>query len=246
MGDPLYRPINTPKPVCPNLWIVDGPTIRFGFPWPKLPFPTRMTLLRIGGDLFVHSPTSLTGELRSAVEAIGRPRWVVAPNRIHYWWLPDWHAAFADAEVYLAPRVREQDRHGRIDFETRSLDRPDGYPWDDTLATLPVAGSFMTEVVFFHCASRTLILADLIENFEAAKADGRFMRILLRIGGVLDPDGQMPRDLRLTFRGKKAELRAAVRTMLGWTPERIILAQGRWYRQDGTAELRRAFRWLLD
>lgn len=33
---------------------------------------------------------------------------------------------------------------------------------------------------------------------------------------------------------------------LGWNPERIILAHGRWYRRDGTAELRRAFRWLLD
>jgi hypothetical protein len=36
-----YPPINTLKPVVDDLWIVDGPVIRFGFPWPKMPFPTR-------------------------------------------------------------------------------------------------------------------------------------------------------------------------------------------------------------
>jgi hypothetical protein len=34
--------------------------------------------------------------------------------------------------------------------------------------------------------------------------------------------------------------------MLAWQPERVILAHGRWYQHNGTAELRRAFRWLLE
>jgi hypothetical protein len=33
---------------------------------------------------------------------------------------------------------------------------------------------------------------------------------------------------------------------VAWQPERIILAHGRWYEKDGTEELRRAFRWLLE
>jgi hypothetical protein len=33
--------------------------------------------------------------------------------------------------------------------------------------------------------------------------------------------------------------------MIGWAPERIILAHGRWYPRDGVAELERAFRWVL-
>ena len=47
-----------------------------------------------------------------------------------------------------------------------------------------------------------------------------------------------------SFWGRKAQLRSAVETMIGWRPERIVLAHGRWYDRDGTAELRRAFRWL--
>src|SRR3546814_170004 len=62
-----YPPLNTPKPIATDAWIVDGPIIRFGMPWPKMPFPTRMTLLRLGdGDLFVLSPTPLTEPLRAA------------------------------------------------------------------------------------------------------------------------------------------------------------------------------------
>jgi hypothetical protein len=33
--------------------------------------------------------------------------------------------------------------------------------------------------------------------------------------------------------------------MIAWNPERIILAHGRWYRDNAVAELKRAFRWLL-
>jgi Domain of unknown function (DUF4336) len=137
MNDALatYPPINTLKRVVENVWIVDGPVIRFGFPWPKLPFPTRMTIIRLAdGDLFVHSPTPLTPSLRAEIERVGRVRFIVGPNRIHYWWIPDWKAAFPQAQVYLAPRIKEQAR-GRIDFETLPLSRDSGYPWDGEIAT---------------------------------------------------------------------------------------------------------------
>ena len=237
-----YAPLNTPKPIAEDAWIVDGPSIRFGGFGLKVPFPTRMTLLRLPGDrLFVHSPTALTPDLRTEVEKLGRPCWLVAPNRIHYWWMPEWHKAFPEATVYLAPRVREQ-AGTRIDVPSEPLDRDHGYPWDDTIATLPVAGSYMTEVVFFHRPSRTLVLADLIEDFEARTLDAWWMRMLVRLGGALDPHGSMPRDMRLTY--ARDTLRKTLATMLSWQPERVVLAHGRWYDRDGAAELKRAFAWL--
>lgn len=246
MSRDTYEPLNTLKAVAPGLWVVDGPLIRFG-PRPlNMPFPTRMTLIRLGdGDLFVHSPTPLSSELCEELERwAGRPRWIIGPNRLHYWWIPQWHSAFPQAGVYLAPRIREQSA-GRIDFGTQQLDRECGYPWDGEITTLPVTGNFMTEVVFFHHRTRTLVLADLIENFEPGRTSSRLMRWLMRVGGVRDPDGGMPRDMRFTFRQHKAALRAAVERMIAWNPERIILAHGRWYALAGTYELRRAFRWLL-
>jgi hypothetical protein len=240
-----YPPLNTLKPVADDLWIVDGPAIRFGPALLKMPFPTRMTVIRLAsGDLFIHSPTALVPELREAVQAIGKPRFIVGPNRIHYWWIPEWKEAWPGAEVYLAPRIREQ-AAGRIDFPAFELDRDGGYPWDAEIATLPVSGSYMTEVVFFHYASRTLVLADLIENFEARKL-GFLARLLTWLGGARDPDGQTPRDMRLTFAGRRPQVRAAVEKMIAWNPQRVILAHGRWYKANGVAELQRAFRWVLD
>lgn len=239
-----YPPLNTLKSVVENVWIVDGPIIRFGMPWPRMPFPTRMTIIRLGGEnLFIHSPTPLDRALRTEIEKLGKPRWIVGPNRIHYWWIPDWHEEFADAEIYLAPRITEQSR-GRIDFDARELAADHGYPWDSEIATLPVTGSYMTEVEFFHRPSRTLVLTDFIENFQPRKLDGIVMRWLTWLGGVQDPDGGMPRDMRMTF--SKAALKAAVQQMISWDPERIILAHGRWYPANGTGELKRAFRSVLD
>ena len=241
-----YAPINTLKPVADNVWIVDGPIIRFGMPWPKMPFPTRMTIVRLdGGALFIHSPTALTDELRDEIAAIGRPRWIIGPNRLHYWWIPDWKRAYPDAEIYLAPRIQEQ-AHGRIRCEFKLLDRDAGYPWDATIASLPIAGGFMTEVEFFHRASRTLILTDLIENFEADKTRSPITRWLYRWAGVLSPHGGMPRDMRLTFRKRRPALRAALQTMIEWEPARIIIAHGRWFDSDGASALERSFAWLLD
>lgn len=241
-----YPPLNTLKPVAPGVSIVDGPLIRFGMPWPKMPFPTRMTVVRLAdGALFVHSPTPLVPSLREEIIALGSVRWIIGPNRIHYWWIPEWRRAFPEAEIYVAPRVREQ-AQGRLDFPCHEFDGAEGYPWEAELATLPVTGSFMTEVVFFHRGSRTLILTDLIENFEPRKLPSLLQRWLTRLGGVQHPDGQMPRDMRLTYRAQRQQLREAVETMLAWQPERVILAHGRWYEHDGTVELRRAFRWLLD
>ncbi|WP_041321315.1 DUF4336 domain-containing protein [Hyphomicrobium denitrificans] len=239
-----YAPLNTLKSVTKNVWLVDGPLIRFGPPGLKVPFPTRMTIIRVGAsDLFVHSPTALTPELKAEVANLGRPRWLIAPNRLHYWWVPQWKKAFPDTTVYLAPRVAEQ-AGARIDVPYSELDRDVGYPWDADIATLTVTGSYMTEVVFFHRASRTLLVADLIENFEPRKLS-LGMRFLTWLGGCLDPDGSMPRDMRLSYGKQKPELRAAIEKMIAWNPERIILAHGRWYQRDGAQELKRAFRWVL-
>ncbi|HXR93433.1 MAG TPA: hypothetical protein VN750_24460 [Steroidobacteraceae bacterium] len=89
------------------------------------------------------------------------------------------------------------------------------------------------------------MLTDLIENFEAIKLATWPMQLIARVGGVLDPHGSMPKDMRLSFRKQRRELRAAVETMISWGPDRIIIAHGRWYQQDGVKELERAFRWLL-
>jgi len=241
---PTYAPLNVLKPVCDGVRIVDGPLIDFGPPWLHFPFPTRMTVVRAGEALFVHSPTPLTTDLAEAVRGLGAPRWLIGPSTIHYWWLPEWRAAFPDAGLFLAPGVIERAK-GRIASPHAVLDRDEGWPWSDAIRTWVFRGRGVSEVVFFHRASRTLILTDFIENFEAERIASPWARAIARLGGVIDPDGSMPRDMRLAYRRERPRLRAAMEEMIALDPARVILAHGRWYEENGAAELRRAFGWLL-
>jgi len=236
----LYEPLNTLKPVGDNVWIVDGPSIKFG----GMPFPTRMTVIRLlSGDLVIHSPTHLTEDLRADIEALGTVRHLISPNKIHYWWIGAWGEAWPDAVKWASPGVAERARQHNITFD-RDLEDAAPPDWADEIDQLIVRGGrFMEEVVFFHKTTATLILADLIENFESQWFGSWYTRLLAAIGGVVAPKGKLPLDLRLTYFGRHAQVRDAVRRMLAWHPKRIIIAHGRWFERDGEAELRRAFRW---
>lgn len=239
----LYEPIDVLKPVAADLWIVDGPRIGFGVGPFEFPFTTRMTVIRLrNGDLILHSPVALTPALRSAVELLGPVRFLVAPNSLHYWWLPDWKAVFPGAEVLAVRGLRERAKRP-ITVDRLLVGR--GSPWPAEIDLLVVRGDVLTEAVLFHRASRTLILTDLIENFEPGRIHGWFLRLLVRLAGAADPDGKAPIDMRLSFFRRRKALRLAVHQMLAWQPERVMIAHGRWYDKDGAAELRRAFRWVL-
>ena len=99
----------------------------------------------------------------------------------------------------------------------------------------------MDEIAFFHRKSSTLILTDLIENFELDKVSKQF-GWLIKLAGIADPDGKTLLDLRMTFWRQKEQSLRCLERMLQWNPEKVIFAHGRWYEKDGTAELCRAFR----
>ena len=53
-----YSPLNSLKKIADNLWIVDGEEVLMDFKFFKVPFSTRMTVIRLqNGGLWVHSPT---------------------------------------------------------------------------------------------------------------------------------------------------------------------------------------------
>jgi len=239
-----YEPLLTPKPVGTDVWVVDGPVIRFY----GMPFPTRMVVVRLAdGALWLHSPVQMDEGLLAALSALGPVRHLVAPNWIHYAYLPDWTARFPEAQTWVAPGVAERAVSRGVDLRVdHDLTSTPPAEWEGQIDQVIVEGSRVhREAVFFHRASKSLILTDLIENFEADKVPAWFVP-LIWLGGIKDPNGKTPIDMRQTFRGGKDTARAAIRQVLDWGPERAIMAHGRWYDQNADAELRRAFRWVLE
>jgi hypothetical protein len=91
-----------------------------------MPFPTRNDPHPAQQPGSVHPFTDASGaKLKARSGSHGQPRWIIGPNRIHDWWISEWHARFPDAEIYLASRIREQ-AGDRINFDTLALDRETG------------------------------------------------------------------------------------------------------------------------
>lgn len=243
----LYDPTNTLKPVGEDLWVVDGPVVRMSLPVGSVPFPTRMVVVRLaGGELFLWSPTEPEGGLREEIDALGPVGHLVSPNKLHYVHVCAWKRAYPQAVAWASPGVCERAASQKVEdcFDSDLAGGPEE-AWSVDLDQMIFRGSrFMQEVVFFHRKTRTLILADFIENFEVEKLGGPVHAWLARLAGVVDPDGKTPLDVRLTFLGRKAQARASLQEMISWRPEKVIMAHGRPYYRDGTEELRRAFRWL--
>ena len=236
-----YEPQNRLQPSGKDIWIVDGPVLHWGYGGWKLPFPTRMTVVRLAsGDLWLHSPTKPDEILLADIDALGPVTHLVSPNAIHHVSLDPWSKRYPNARVWASPGVRKR---SSVSFSDDLGDEPPP-EWEGDIDQRIARGSFaMEEVVFFHKASKTLILADLIENYEMDRLKGRFNRFLVRLAGV--HKAKAPVDFRLSFLGGKHRFRPVVEWMLACQPERIIIAHGKWIEKGGVAALHRAFDWAL-
>ena len=175
---------------------------------------------------------------------MGAVRHVIAPNWIDDAYVADWMGADPEAQSWagrgVAKRAAKRGLSVRFDH---ALTSGQGTPWKSEIGQMVVPGSRIhREAVFFHHASATLILTDLIENFEPSKLPW-WMAAITRLAGIAAPNGRMPPDMKATF--NKPKLAAAVRQLIDWGPERVILSHGAWYDRDGANVLRRAFGHVL-
>jgi hypothetical protein len=237
-----YPPLDVLKLVHRDVWVVDSGPIKV---W-GLKLPVRMTVLRLsGGDLWLHSPTRPTNELRIQLEAEGRIRHLVAPDIAHWSFLPEWQQTYPGAVVWATPGLleRKQVRTSglRIDRVLPEVPPPE---WAGELDQVTILGIGFSEVDFFHRSSRTLIMTDLVQNLETSLLPA-WQRVVAHLIGVAAPSGRAPIYLRLSVSAKKREAARAAAQMVRWNPERVIFSHGRWFERDGTASLQRSLDWLL-
>lgn len=226
------------KEFVDNIWVYDGEVVQ----WYSLPYTTRMTIVKLAsGDLWIHSPAKITEALLQELHQLGKPTYLIAPNKIHHLYLPAWQQQFPEATIYAAPGLQAKRPDIRFCKDLEEQPEPE---WQQDLDQLIFRGStMMEEVVFFHKITRTLILTDLIENFPRDHFTG-YQKLLAQATGILAPHGQTPLDWRLSYTFQKKLARSSLATILTWQPERIIIAHGECIQEQGTDFLRRSFRWL--
>lgn len=220
-------------PLADNVWTLARPLRFLG-----LETGTRMTVARLeSGGLFVHSPVSLDAELRDALTALGPVEAVVAPCLFHHLSIAEWAKAYPAAAIFGCPGL---DRKRKDVTWTGILgDAPEARWAGELDQVLFGAYALENEVVFFHRASRTMISSDVIFNLSTVPSG--FTRFVARVIGNREPGPTLLE--RLAIRDRPAA-RTQIDRMLGWDPERIVLAHGAIVPVDGAAVLARAYLWL--
>ena len=123
--------------------------------------------------------------------------------------------------------VRQRARARGIDVQFKMDLGPDApEQWRDEIDQVAIPGGIFGELVFFHKASRTLILADTIINLELDKINQPW-RFAARLTGMYYPRGQIFFGMRLPLLLQKKKSTAAVERVLSWEPDRVILSHGR-------------------
>lgn len=221
----------------PSIYTAEGPTVSFyGFP-----YPTRMAVVRLSdGSAWVWSPVALSDELARAVEDIGPVQHIVSPNKIHHLFLAEWGTRWPEAKVYAPPGLAQRKPELRFDAELGDEADP---AWAADIDQTIFRGSLaMEEVAFFHRASRTAIICDLIQRHPASSTKG-WKGMLMRLDSLVGKNGSTPREWRATFL-RRGPARDARDRVLAWGAERLLIAHGECAQTDATAIISRALRWI--
>jgi hypothetical protein len=224
--------------------VVDGPRVCDMGIW----FDTRMCVVKLSsGDLWLDSPVQIPPEAVERIKALGRVKYLIAATPRHVWRLEKWHGLFPAAELWVTPQIRNKvklimvlPRH-ELTYTGILRDAPPP-AWANDLDQLIFGGSpLIKEVIFFHKASRTIILDDLIQSHQFVNGKP-FHNALVRFGGVRWPGG-VPRDIRLTFINRKLA-RQSLEKVLSWDFDKLIIAHGPCLEKNARPFVEKAFRWL--
>lgn len=224
---------------APNVWIIDGPRVRdFG-----VLFPTRMTVVSLAnGSLWLDSPVPVPFETLKRIAAIGSVRYLVAATPRHVWRLEAWHTLFPEAQLWVPRASPLTLKKGHLPFTGILGDTPNPQ-WADDFDQLAFKGNrLIEEVLFFHRASRTVILDDLIQVHPRVK--GKPLRnALFKVLGVASPQGGVPIDIRLSFTQRQLARRSLEKLLL-WDFDKLIIGHGECIEHGAKLFVERAFEWL--
>ena len=206
------------KPFGEGLFYAEGDVPFFG-----VPIQTRMFVVRLRADkLWVCSPLPLNDEIARELDELGRVAEIVSPNKLHNLGLASFHRRYPEGRIWASPGLAERcpDLHYAGALGNQPHDA-----WAAELDQRVTAGNvFFSEAVFFHRRSRTLLVADLVENITDATMPtrtGRALTRLMRIHGrpLPSPEFRIYTNDPDAARKRLAEINE-------WPFERILPAHG--------------------
>ncbi|MDB4976711.1 MAG: hypothetical protein JWN48_5052 [Myxococcaceae bacterium] len=205
-----------------------------------LRLPARMTALPFGaGKLALVSPVPIDDALAADLARLGEVQYLIAPNLLHHLYLAAASQRYPGARVIAPAGLRAK----RPDL-TIHADLEDGLPAELEAAVQLVrieGAPALAEHVFFHRATRTLVVTDLV--FHVLRPQGAFTKLVLTLVGCR---GKLAQSVvwRIMVRDRRAAA-ASVEQLLALPFETLVMAHGEVLREDARARLAGALSWLL-
>lgn len=184
---------------------------------------TRMSVVLLpDGGVLVISPLILTEPMKTALDALGPVRHIASPNKIHNQGLTSFSEAYPEARIWASPGLVERRPDIRFSGTLDDTPHPDWAPVLDQLVTR--GNLFFSEVVFFHGGSKTLIVADLVENIADETVPSRLGRQMAKSLHVFGRPLPSPEFRMYTSDADAAGAR--LDEIGSWDFQRILMAHG--------------------
>lgn len=184
---------------------------------------TRMEVVVLpDGGLAVVSPLLPDDALFAALDAIGPVRHILSPNKIHNHGLAGFAARYPQAQLWASPGLPERRPDLAFDGTLTDTPHPDWAPVLDQHLTR--GNAFFSEVALFHRASRTLIVADLVENLSRETLPSAAGRLAAKAGHIFGHPMASPEFRMYTDDPDAAE--ASLHAIAAWPFTRILMAHG--------------------
>lgn len=204
-------------------------------------FPTRMTIVRLkNGRLWLHSPVPVEDSMAEKIATIGPVAHIVAPNHFHNLYVLSAIERWPEAQLWISPGLEKKcpefAPHATaidpiIKDDAKVPTRESEPEWREELDWNLIQGApKMNELVFFHRATGTLILADLVFNWGRPR--GLRQTLLFTVMDVSNGLRQS-RAWNLVTNDRKAAA-ASCEPVFAWPIRRLIPCHGD-IREDATS-----------
>jgi len=237
-ADPNGATLSDLTPFALDVWVVEYPVRYFA-----LDISARMTVIRLSdASVMLHSPGPVSMQLKSEIEAIGPVTWIIAPGTFHHLHVGAAQATFPNASTWICPGLETK----RPDIGFDGILSDDAPPeWGDQFDLVVVAGNrLMSEVAFYHRASRTLLLVDLIEWIgDNTPRVGWALRIWWAIFRMWNKPRPAP-EYAMGWRNKKTAA-GCLQRILRWDFQRIVISHGDLVTETAQAVAREAWASVL-
>lgn len=231
------------REVAKDVWTFSRPFARYGI----LPMGGRSTAVKLSdGGVWVLASTPLTAETKSRIDELGRVKYIVNADAVHYLYLAEFQRAYPDAKLIgVADTLKRlNDRTIRFDGLWGRDPPSTEYGFENDIKHCYFSGFRNKDVAFLHVASKSLIEADLLLNLPAKEQYSKCSSWIPQ--ATLKPNSwahlKVLQGLAIDIEAMKRD----ARKVASWDFERIIPCHGDVIERDGNKAWREAYKFFID